>query len=106
MVMYQELGLELVMAPNGRESGIYAVWERLSEGKLKIFSSLRAWFQEFRFYRRDEKGAIVKKDDHLMDATRYLVSGGVSWMETERKPSNPGTQELIVEHNNSLSWLA
>ena len=35
---------------------------------------------EFRKYHRDEKGRIVKKDDHLMDATRYWWVSGRDWL--------------------------
>lgn len=70
---YQELGLVLTPARNAVEAGIYEVWERLSTGRLKVFRSLQNWRKEARLYRRDERGAIIKKDDHLMDAVRYLV---------------------------------
>lgn len=76
--MYRGLGLTLHLADNAVEAGIYAVWERLSTGKLKVFRSLQHWRREHMFYRRDEKGAIVKKDDHLMDCTRYLLLSGLS----------------------------
>jgi hypothetical protein len=37
-------------------------------------SHLTNWLREFRRYHRDDKGTgIVKRDDHLMDATRYSV---------------------------------
>ena len=56
------------------ESGLYSVWNRLSTGRIKAFKSLGGWFTEFRLYRRDEKGRVVKDNDHYMDATRYLES--------------------------------
>jgi len=72
---YTDLGLNLEPAENAVESGLYKVWQDLSTGKLKVFKSCRAWFEEFRLYRRDEKGKIVKTKDHLMDCTRYAVMG-------------------------------
>lgn len=66
-------GLKLVVANNEVEAGLQDVWERLSTGRLKVFRSLVAWLAEYRIYRRDEHGKIVKQNDHLMDATRYLV---------------------------------
>jgi hypothetical protein len=48
------------------------VWERLSTARLKVFANLNDWLMEYRIYRRDKNGRIVKKVDHLMDATRYL----------------------------------
>lgn len=76
-VQYQLQGLKLHLAENAVEAGLFAVWERLSTGRLKVFRSLENWRREFMFYRRDDKGQIVKKDDHLMDATRYLVMTGL-----------------------------
>jgi hypothetical protein len=73
---YSELGLSLQPYKNAVEAGIYAVWERLETGRLKVFSTLQNWFLEYRLYRRDEDGDVVKKYDHLMDATRGLVMSG------------------------------
>lgn len=70
---YQNLGMDIQEAINAVESGIYKVWMRASTGRLKVFKSCQHWFEEFRIYRRDEKGRIVKVNDHLMDGTRYLV---------------------------------
>lgn len=81
--MYKNLQLDLDTAQNGVESGIYEVWGRLSTGRLKVFKSLVSWQEEFRLYRRDEKGRIVKEKDHIMDATRYLVVSGVARAKTK-----------------------
>jgi phage terminase large subunit-like protein len=70
-------GLDIETAFNGVESGLYEVWQRLSTGRLKIFRSLSNWLYEYRLYRRDDKGKIVKENDHLMDATRYLIMSGL-----------------------------
>lgn len=73
---YLDLGLRLILAENGVEAGLFDVWQRLSTGRLKVFKTLQNWLGEYRLYRRDEKGAVVKTNDHLMDATRYdIVSG-------------------------------
>ena len=71
---YRNLGLHLTLADNGVESGLYSVWNRMSTGRLKVFRNMSNWLQEFRLYRRDEKGNVVKANDHLMDAMRYLES--------------------------------
>lgn len=75
--IYQDLGLNLMAADNSVEAGIYEVWTRLSTGRLKVFSTLTNWRAEYRLYRRDEKGRVVKEHDHLMDTTRYLVMSGL-----------------------------
>jgi hypothetical protein len=74
---YTDLGLKLTPAKNTVEAGIYSVWERLSGGRLKIFKTLQSWLAEYRLYRRDENGKIVKANDHLMDGTRYGVVSGL-----------------------------
>lgn len=75
--MYRALGLHLHKAVNAVEAGIYEVYTRLSSGRLKVFETMVNWRAEFRIYRRDEKGAVVKENDHAMDATRYDVMSGI-----------------------------
>ncbi len=70
-------GLHLTDAENSVEAGIYNVWGRISTGRIKVFASCQNFFSEYRVYRRDEKGRIVKDNDHLMDALRYLVMTGL-----------------------------
>jgi phage terminase large subunit-like protein len=74
---YIDCGLDLANANKAVEAGIYKVWQALSLGRLKVFASLVNWFAEFRLYRRDENGHIVKDKDHLMDDTRYMVMSGL-----------------------------
>lgn len=81
--LYRDLGLTLHEADNTREAGIHEVYERLSTGRLKVFRTLQSWLQEYRLYRRDEKGQIVKVNDHLMDDTRYLIVTGLTYARTK-----------------------
>lgn len=83
MEQYAALGLKLEVADNGVESGLSKVWEQLSTGKLKVFRSCSNWLNEFRLYRRNEKGVVVKEMDHLMDATRYLIVSGMGYARTK-----------------------
>jgi phage terminase large subunit-like protein len=71
---YKDLGLKLTKADNAVEGGIQEVWERLSTGKLKVFNTLPNFAKEYVLYRRDDKGKVVKQNDHLMDCLRYLVT--------------------------------
>ena len=80
---YHDLGLNLHRADNTVEAGIHRVYQRLSGGRLKVFANLHNWLGEFRIYRRDEKGKIVKENDHLMDATRYLIMTGIEIADLE-----------------------
>lgn len=86
---YRELGLDLRLADNAQEAGLYAVWQRLSAGRLKVFESLRNWLSEFRLYRRDDNGKVVKENDHLMDCTRYVVMSGLDIASLKPGPVDP-----------------
>lgn len=83
MQEYAELGLNLINADNSVEAGIIAVYKRMASGRLKVFSTLVNWVREFRIYRRDENGKVVKENDHAMDATRYLIMTGLRYATTE-----------------------
>ena len=88
---YRDLGLDLLPADNAVETGLYGVWQRLSGGRLKVFSTLQNWLSEYRLYRRDDKGRVVKERDHLMDCTRYLVMSGLqrACVKPEPKAEEP-----------------
>jgi phage terminase large subunit-like protein len=98
---YKDLGLDLEVAFNGVESGLLDVWQRMSSGRLKVFKSCQNWLYEFRLYRRDEKGRIVKSNDHAMDATRYLVMSGI-----ERAKTKPAPQSTSPNRGHSSgAWM-
>lgn len=73
MTLYQDEGLLVTKANKAVEAGLMEMLDRLSTGRLKIFSTLQHTLGELRLYRRDEKGRVVKENDHLMDALRYAV---------------------------------
>jgi len=79
---YVGLGLNLSYAENAVESGLLSVWQRLSTGRLKVFTGLQNFLAEYRIYRRDENGKIIKENDHLMDDARYLISSGLRVAQT------------------------
>lgn len=97
--MYRDLGLDIMVADNSVETGIYETWQMLSLGKLKVFKNLENWKTEFRMYARDDKGRIMKRNDHLMDATRYLVMSGIDRARNNVKRT-PRTQG-----QNHGGWL-
>jgi phage terminase large subunit-like protein len=79
--MYQEEGLNLVKADKrDREGGILRIGQLFECGQLKIFNTLKNTLSEIRTYRRDEKGEIVKKNDHAMDAMRYFLTTGIDYI--------------------------
>lgn len=71
--IYRKLGLKLIPAKNEVEAGIFSCYSRLSNGRLKIFNTLRNFQKEYMVYARDLNGKIIKENDHLMDCMRYLV---------------------------------
>ena len=73
---YINQGLNLTKADNAVNAGLVKTWQDLSLGRTKVFSTLQYFFSEYRLYRRDEKGKIVKKKDHLMDDMRYIHNSG------------------------------
>lgn len=77
--LYRQAGLDVVPANNEVEAGLAEIWSRLSSGRLKVIwnSNTEELLKEYRKYRRDDKGRIVKKDDHLMDALRYAIVSGL-----------------------------
>lgn len=99
MDVYRGLGLDISPADNSVEAGLLSVWERMSSGRLKAFKSLQAWLAEYRLYRRDEKGRIVKDKDHLMDAMRYLVMSGMALAKTKPVPQQP------AQHYAGGGWM-
>lgn len=80
---YRNAGLNLHPADNAVEAGLLACYQRLVSGRLKVFKTLRNLRSELRIYRRDEKGKIVKENDHLMDAMRYLIMTGMTLARSE-----------------------
>ena len=98
---YRKLGLILSPADNAVEAGIHAVYQRLAAGRLKIFRNLVATQSELRLYRRDEKGKVVKENDHLADALRYLIMTGMIIAQTE--PSDFDEYEYADTSRSSVT---
>jgi len=99
--LYREHGLDVIEAGHRLvESGIAEVWERMVTGRLKVFRSLSGWRGEFGRYHRRKKetelgmqSKIVKKFDHRMDATRYLITDGLDRMIV--KPAPPQYEKPV-----------
>lgn len=102
LAIYRRFGLDLELADKSVEAGIMSVWERLSAGKLKVFSSCGPFFDEYRLYRRDEKGRIVKQNDHVMDGCRMLCFSGLDRAKVKPFGSAPKTLEPRV---GDTGWM-
>lgn len=111
MQLYTDLGLSLSPAINAVEAGISEVWQLLVSGRLKVMTNCQNWFREFRKYHRDDKGSgkIVKRDDHLMDATRYLIVSGRALMTTAPARSRSSRDEFGFDYagpHPGGSWMS
>ena len=80
--VYRDLGLNVTMARNSVEGGILKVYQMLHSGALKVFASVKPFFEEFRQYRRDMNGNVVKKHDHVLDGLRYWCLSGMDLMKS------------------------
>ena len=88
--------IDLQVAENCEQSGIYEVLQRMSSGRLKVFQTLSHFFQEYRLYRRDLKGQVVKQNDLLMNCLRSLCVSGRARMCTEPPPPQAEYRSMIL----------
>lgn len=95
---YIDLGLRLTL-PDKRsvEANILAAQERMTSGRLRVFASCSAWWDEYRIYRRDENGQIVRSNDHLMACTQYRVKAPVLTLKTLQEAV---PQQKAVDYRN------
>lgn len=78
-VQYKQQGLNMLKdratfddGSNGVEAGLSEMLTRMQSMRLRVFSHLEDWFEEFRLYHRKD-GMVVKISDDLMSATRYAM---------------------------------
>lgn len=78
-VQYKQQGLAMLKdratfedGSNGVEAGLSDMLNRMQTMRLRVFSHLEDWFEEFRLYHRKD-GQVVKINDDLMSATRYAI---------------------------------
>ena len=105
--LYREAGLTIHNADNTVEAGIYMVHSLMVTGRFKVFKTCRKFFEEKSTYRRNEKGVVVKENDHVMDCVRYRITGGHRGMKAV-----PVKRETIVGPDRanygslSTSWMS
>lgn len=101
--LYKEQGLNLFLADNTVEAGIFDVYERLTTGRLKVFKTCIDTLGEYRIYRRDEKGHIVKQNDHNMDALRYGIRTGLKHAEYAKSQK---IEDPYAQTGDYASWMS
>lgn len=105
LTLYRREGLHVQPAVNAVEAGLYQVWQALSTGKLKVFKTCQNWLSEYRLYQRDKEGKVVKQNDHLMDATRYLVVSGLSLMRVAPVAPQPEKWYRQWSPDSGQNWM-
>lgn len=96
---YRDLGLDIKPALNAVDAGIQGLWMRMSTGNLKVFNTMQNFAKEFVLYRRDERGKIIKENDHLMDCMRYIennLSRARSEDQLRHRPSYGGSMNYNI----------
>lgn len=90
---------------NGLEAGIAEMLDRMQTGRLKVFSHLAEWFEEFRIYHRKE-GLIVKERDDILSSTRYgVMMRRFAEVQNKRMDAKTG-QTLYRPRNDANGWMA
>lgn len=87
---------------SGVEAGVMDMLDRMQTGRLKVFSTLTDWFEEFRMYHRKD-GLIVKLRDDLMSASRY---GIMMLRHAETKPKPSGYKPAMPRPQGRNAWMA
>jgi hypothetical protein len=99
-------GLDVVLPTKAVEAGIQEVWSLLSAGRLKFFTNCGPLFDEFRLYRRDDKGRVVKKDDHLCDCVRMVITAGRERMKTAPGEKREGETVSYDPKIAGVAWMS
>ncbi len=81
------------------EAGVLAMYEDMKAGKFKVFSSMTAWFEEFRLYHRKD-GQIVKLQDDLLSATRY------AYVMRRYAALPPDPSKTAMDPRRNFDWRA
>jgi phage terminase large subunit-like protein len=104
---YHDYGITAFPGQNDVRAGINRVAVRLEHKKLYVMANCVNTIDEFRKYRwskpprgseNDPKEAPVKRDDHLLDALRYVVMARPYLTPAEKvdTPINPLTDEPLT----------
>lgn len=103
MENYRAAGVSLIPAENSVSAGIEAVLDALVGGQLKIVETCQKLLRQMRIYRRDDKGRVVKKDDHLCDALRYGWVSGRDIMKVRQRSVSAQPPKIP---STPRSWMA
>ena len=117
---YVDHGIVTILGQNAVTAGINRIKERLQgqpgeEPRLHVQAHCTSLIEEFRRYRwaspprrseHEAKEVVVKKDDHLLDALRYLVMSRPHRPEpvTDTRHMDPMNRIAFLERNGRNRW--
>jgi hypothetical protein len=103
--IYKEKGVDVELPDKAVETGIQDVYDLLQGRRLRVFKQCRDWLTEFRQYHRKD-GKIIKKNDHLMDATRYAIHSGLARASVAPQAPDNTPQVLVYdEGHRGAGWM-
>lgn len=82
---YKKAGLRLIPGRYAKEVAISEVINRIRTNRFKVFNTCRKYMAEKRKYSRDDKGRLIKRDDHLMNALEFVILDGLKHAVTEQE---------------------
>jgi phage terminase large subunit-like protein len=107
---YRQQGLKMLHeratfedGTSGLEAGVTEMLDRMETARLKVFSTLSPWFEEFRLYHR-KNGLIVKLGDDLMSATRCAMMMRRA-ATVQFKRVEPKGRSFSGGRADGLSWM-
>ncbi len=80
-------GLDVIKANNEIENGIMRIKNLLGQNRLTFDPDCIETITEIENYIYDDKGVLIKKDDHCMDALRYVANEVISQEMETYKPA-------------------
>lgn len=100
--LFTKEGLSLMKADNSVNAGINEVYMRLRTGRLKIFNNCQLLRSEVNTYARDKNGKVIKRNDHILDALRYLIATG---LEVAKANSSYKSPYAGLMKQTPINWM-
>jgi phage terminase large subunit-like protein len=112
---FTKYGVYTILGQNAVQAGINEVKQRLKDRKLTILSSCPNLIREFKMYRWkeasnrgvevDPEPAPIKKDDHALDALRYIVMSRPYAPRLEEEDTRNWHEKMLDEDKESYDGL-
>ena len=107
---YRDCGLQLSATISSVIGGVEKCRLMMNGEAIKVFASCKDFWEEYRKYRRDLNGNIVKKNDHVMDSFRYAILGGLNYLDLvpeklDEKDEDSETYANAVAAYRAGAWM-